>query len=119
MALHSAKIQEERIIEKMKLLARFFRGLGDPTRLYILDLLRSGEKTVGELVETLGIAQGRVSVHLACLRHCGYVSTRSEGRYIYYSLADRKILKILALGEDLVASHARRLMSCAVLEEER
>src|SRR5438270_759652 len=56
------------------LVAKYFRGLGDPIRLRILELLRAeGELTVGQLVERLGIAQPKVSNHLACLRWCGFV----------------------------------------------
>src|SRR5487761_1876350 len=52
--------------------ARFFRVLGDATRLRILELLLDrGEMTVGELVTEVGQPQPRVSTHLACLRHCG------------------------------------------------
>ena len=51
------------------LVAKYFRGLGDPIRLRILELLRSeGELSVGELVGRLGLAQPKVSNHLACLR---------------------------------------------------
>src|SRR5260370_42561164 len=59
--------------------ARFFRVLGDPTRLKILELLGEGERTVGECVSAVGQPQPRVSTHLACLRHCGFVSTERRG----------------------------------------
>src|SRR5215472_6429287 len=52
---------------------RFFRVLGDPTRLHILQLLEERELTMSELVATVGQPQPRVSTHLACLRHCGFV----------------------------------------------
>ena len=68
--------------------ARFFKGLGDPIRLKTLQFLCDGERAVGEIVEHLGLPQNQVSMHLGCLRWCGYVNTRKEGRYVYYSLAD-------------------------------
>src|SRR6266571_2416251 len=53
------------------LVAKYFRGLGDPTRVRILELLRDdGELSVGELVARLGQPQPKVSNHLACLRWC-------------------------------------------------
>jgi ArsR family transcriptional regulator, cadmium/lead-responsive transcriptional repressor len=64
------------------LLARFFKGLDDPTRVLILLLLLDGEKNVSELVARTGSPQGRVSTHLGCLRWCGYVSTRRDGRNV-------------------------------------
>ncbi len=57
---------------------RFFKGLGDPVRLRILDFLQDGEKSVGEIVEHLGLPQNNVSMHLGCLRWCGYVTTRRD-----------------------------------------
>lgn len=100
------------------LLARFFRGLDDPTRVLILLLLREGEKSVSELVKLIGSPQGRVSTHLSCLRWCGYVATRRDGRNVYYRLADERIIALLRIGEELMAEHARELLSCSVLASE-
>ena len=62
------------------LVAKYFRGLGDPSRLRILELLRvEGELSVGELTERLGLSQPKVSNHLACLRWCGFIEARREG----------------------------------------
>ncbi len=57
---------------------RFFKGLGDPVRLRILDFLQDGEKSVGEIVGHLELPQNNVSMHLGCLRWCGYVTTRRD-----------------------------------------
>jgi ArsR family transcriptional regulator, cadmium/lead-responsive transcriptional repressor len=97
------------------LLARFFRGLDDPTRVLVLLLLLDGEKSVSELVELIGSPQGRVSTHLSCLRWCGFVATRRDGRNVYYRLADDRIIALLRIGEELMAEHARELLSCSVL----
>lgn len=101
--------------ERAAMLARFFRGLDDPTRVLILELLLSGEKPVSELVELTGSPQGRVSNHLACLRHCGYVTTRREGRWVYYRLADDRVRALLRIAQELMADHAQSLLSCAVV----
>ena len=62
--------------------AKFFRALGDPTRLRILELLRAeGELSAGELTRRLAQPQPRVSNHLACLRWCGFVDTRRDHRH--------------------------------------
>jgi ArsR family transcriptional regulator, cadmium/lead-responsive transcriptional repressor len=94
------------------LLAKFYRGLGDPTRLRILRHLLDGEKNVGELVALLGIAQGRVSSHLACLRQCGFATVRTEGRLAYYAVTDRRVAKLLALAEAMVRENAERIFAC-------
>jgi DNA-binding transcriptional ArsR family regulator len=105
--------------EHAGMLARFFRGLDDPTRVLILRLLLQGEKTVSELVLAIGSPQGRVSTHLGCLRHCGYVKTRREGRNVYYRLADERVRALLRIAQELMADHAQELLSCATVSPDR
>lgn len=89
--------------EEMCLLARFFNGFANSTRLSILLLLaRRGETKVGDLVNELGAPQPRVSDHLRCLSWCGYVQVRRSGRNAYYSVADARVLEVLRLGEALL-----------------
>ncbi|HVH32026.1 MAG TPA: metalloregulator ArsR/SmtB family transcription factor [bacterium] len=96
----------------IELLAKFYRGLGDPTRLRILEHLLDGEKSVGELVNLIGSPQGRVSSHLACLRQCGFAVVRNEGRNAYYRAADQRVARILHLGESMVQGNAERIFAC-------
>jgi len=96
----------------VKASARFFKGLGDATRLRILELLLDRERTVGELVELLELPQARVSTHLACLRWCGYVQGRKEGRRVWYQVGDRRIRRLLRLADELAIPHAQHLGSC-------
>lgn len=65
---------------KLAVTTKFFRALGDPARLKILDSLMESEKNVSELVGLVGLSQGRVSSHLACLKQCGFVNTRRDGK---------------------------------------
>src|SRR3954447_14864341 len=89
--------------EDMCLLAQFFNGFANSTRLSILLLLaRQSEMKVGELVNELGAPQPRVSDHLRCLAWCGYVKVRREGRNAYYSIADDRVLEMLRLGESIL-----------------
>lgn len=92
--------------------ARFFRVLGDPTRLKILELLDSHERTVGELVSAVGQPQPRVSTHLACLRHCGFVITERHGKEIVYRLAVDGLDRIVDRASDAMAPIADRLATC-------
>src|SRR3990172_1379871 len=84
-------------VEQLQREAKFFRGLGDPTRLKILELLLERERTVTQLIEALGVPQGRVSSHLACLSWCGYVTASRKGRHRYYRAADKRVRRILGL----------------------
>ncbi len=101
------------------LLAKFFRALGDPTRLQILQVVKEGEKNVTALVELTGAPQGRVSSHLACLRWCGYVATRKEGRQVFYRVNDRRVTKLLELASGLVADNCERIRSCTIIDSRR
>ena len=100
------------------LVAKYFRGLGDPSRLRILELLRSdGELTVGELVERLGLPQPKVSNHLACLRWCGFIEARRQGRTVYNRIADQRVGAVLDLTESLLADNADHVAACCQIEE--
>jgi DNA-binding transcriptional ArsR family regulator len=68
--------------------AALFHALSEPSRLAILEHLFLGEHRVVDLVAHLGLAQSTVSQHLACLRDCGLVTSRAEGRSSHYSLPD-------------------------------
>jgi DNA-binding transcriptional ArsR family regulator len=115
--LPSAATRSE--LSRPEVLATFFQGLADPTRVRILELLAERPRTVSELQHELGIAQGRVSSHLSCLRWCGYVLATVEGRHNRYQLVDPRIRDILAGAESIVRENATRLSSCLVLAEER
>lgn len=105
-------------LDRAEVLGSFFQGLSDPTRVRILELLEERPCTVTELVEALGLAQGRISSHLSCLRWCGYVEARVEGRFNRYRLVDERVREILHLGEAIVRDNASRLTSCLVLGTE-
>jgi DNA-binding transcriptional ArsR family regulator len=95
------------------LVAKYFRGLGDSTRVRILELLREhGELSVGALVERLGQSQPKVSNHLACLRWCGFVVARREHPSVYYRVADDRVAELLALGRALLADNAEHVAAC-------
>jgi len=92
--------------------ARFFRVLGDPTRLRILEILQTGERTVNELVTAVAQPQPRVSTHLACLRHCGFVETERRGKEIVYRLALGGLDEILDRALTAMSPVAERLATC-------
>jgi DNA-binding transcriptional ArsR family regulator len=101
-----------------QVVAKFFRGLGDPTRVRILTLLAERERTVGELVTELGSLQGRVSSHLACLRWCGMVESRRQGRSSYYRLADQRVREMLELAFRFVDDEDQQIELCRVIDQD-
>jgi DNA-binding transcriptional ArsR family regulator len=103
--------------EDMCLLAQFFNGFANSTRLSILLLLaRQSEMKVGELVSELGAPQPRVSDHLRCLAWCGYVKVRREGRNAYYSIADDRVLEMLRLGESILRDNLENVEAYDVIK---
>ena len=102
------------------LVAKYFRGLGDPSRLRILELLRDeGELSVGELVERLALPQPKVSNHLACLRWCGFIEARREGRTVFNQISDPRVEAMLELAQSLLADNAEHVAACCRIEEPR
>src|SRR6201987_1483858 len=81
-----------------------FRSLGDETRLRIVARLAAGEARVVDLTGELGLAQSTVSKHLACLRGCGLVDYRTEGRQSFYALTRPELMALLAAAEALLAA---------------
>jgi DNA-binding transcriptional ArsR family regulator len=100
------------------LVAKYFRGLGEPTRLRILELLgQDGELTVGELAERLALPQPHVSNHLACLRWCGFIEARRQGRSVSNRIADERVEQVLELARALLADNAEHVAACCRIEE--
>ncbi|HEY9026249.1 MAG TPA: metalloregulator ArsR/SmtB family transcription factor [Burkholderiaceae bacterium] len=86
--------------------ADYFRALSEPTRLQILNVLRSGERNVGELAEACGFTSANVSRHLAVLTQQGLVDRESRGTAAYYRIADESVY---ALCDLVCGSIARQL----------
>lgn len=89
-----------------------FRSLADPARLAIVRRLAAGEARVAELTRDLGLAQSTVSSHVACLRDCGLVDGRMEGRRVYYSLARPELLDLLSAAEVLLGATGNAVALC-------
>lgn len=98
--------------------ACMFRSLGDPTRLAILQHLAAGEHKVVDLTAHLGLAQSTVSAHLACLRDCGLVSSRPQGRASMWSLENAaELMALLASAERLLAATGDAVVLCPAYGE--
>lgn len=88
--------------------AEFFRVLSNPTRIRILDALRDGEMTVGDIQDELEAEQSTVSQHLAALRSINFVQTRREGTLMWYSVSDPAIWKLLDVAREIYERQLRR-----------
>lgn len=112
-ATGSTRVAEVSDVVSLTPAACLFRGLGDPTRLAILGHLALSEHRVRDLTEHLGLAQSTVSAHVACLRGCGLVEARAQGRATWYSLASRtEVLDVLAAAERLLEMSGDTVMLC-------
>lgn len=92
--------------------AKFFHGLSNPTRLRIVEALLDGERSVGQLVEAVGASQSLVSNQLACLKWCGYVTARQQGKFMLYRITDERVRTILQLAREIVADNAEHIRCC-------
>jgi DNA-binding transcriptional ArsR family regulator len=97
--------------------ARLFRSLADPTRLRILLRLQRGEHRVVDLVREVGVTQATVSQHLACLRECGLVTFRAEGRQNLYAIAVTQVRDLLAAAELVLGQVGHEVALCQLMPE--
>jgi DNA-binding transcriptional ArsR family regulator len=104
--------------QQLSVAACMFRSLGDPARLAILRQLAVGEHNVKGLTVHLGLAQSTVSAHLACLRDCGLVSFRAQGRATMWSrAASVEVIGVLAAAERLLAATGDAVALCPTYGE--
>ncbi|MDM2175041.1 MULTISPECIES: ArsR/SmtB family transcription factor [Mycobacteriaceae] len=89
-----------------------FHSLSDGTRLVILQRLAAGEARVVDLTAELGLAQSTVSAHLGCLRDCGLVDYRPQGRSSVYRLARPEVLAVFTAAEALLAATGSAVALC-------
>jgi DNA-binding transcriptional ArsR family regulator len=101
----------------IRLKAKLFRGLADPSRLSILEALRDGPKNVSEVVRITGLAQPNASTHLNCLWCCGLVDKEVRGRFSYYRIKSGKFVRVLDAAENVLEEVHDRIAECARYEE--
>jgi DNA-binding transcriptional ArsR family regulator len=103
--------------ESDEILMKFFKGLGDSTRLRIVEALLEKERNVSELVKLIGVPQSNISNHLACLKWCGYITSRKQGTSVYYQVTDERVRKIIGLAREMIADHAENLYACTRIKD--
>lgn len=95
--------------------ADFFRLLSHPARVRILELLRDGERTVGDLQSALGLDSSGTSQHLGAMRRQGLLDSRRAGTSIYYRVADPRIFHVLEVAKQILT---RQLQETSALLED-
>ncbi|MFI5954050.1 ArsR/SmtB family transcription factor [Cryptosporangium sp. NPDC051539] len=85
-----------------QLKAEFFKTLGHPARIRVLELLSRREHAVSEMVPEVGVEAANLSQHLAVLRRTGLVTTRKEGSTVYYSLTSPHVAELLAVAREIL-----------------
>jgi len=110
--MQKPKLKPASVAVPNEIFVKFFKGLGDPTRLRIVEALLDKELSVSDLINHLQVPQSNVSNHLACLKWCGYISARKQGTNIYYRITDDRVRKIMTLAREVIADHAENLYAC-------
>jgi len=92
--------------------AKLLRGFADPSRLAILQALRDGPLSVGEIVRATGLSQPNASNHLRCLSECGLAVGEQRGRHVDYRLSDPRISQLLELLDEVLTSVTIGVENC-------
>ncbi len=103
---------------QIEIYTQFFHGLSNPTRYKILLSLINGEKSVSELVEDIGCSQSLISMQLKCLKWCNFVKATKEGKSIYYSISDERIIALIQLGQSITEGNTDKICTCEILKSE-
>ncbi len=86
-----------------QLKAEFFKTLGHPARIRVLELLSEREHAVAEMLPEVGIEPAHLSQQLAVLRRANLVRTRKEGSNVYYSLADQEVAELMRVARSILS----------------
>lgn len=84
--------------------ADFFKTIGHPARIRVLELLREGERSVADMLPLVGLEQSHLSQQLAVLRRGGIVQSRKEGTTVLYSVTDPRMFHLLETAKEILAT---------------
>jgi DNA-binding transcriptional ArsR family regulator len=114
--MHVQSGASEQAASDRSLKAKLFRGLADPSRLAVLEALRDGPRCVSEVAAATGLSQPNASMHLACLGECGLVSRERRGKFVYYAIADKRVVKVLEEVEGILQEVGAHIYQCTRYE---
>lgn len=85
--------------------ADFFKTLGHPARIRVLELLREGERSVGDLIPEVGLEPSHLSQQLGIMRRAGLVQNRKDGSSVIYSVTDTRVFDLLAIAKQILTGN--------------
>ena len=94
--------------------AELIHGFSNKTRLEILETIKESEKTVSEIIYAVAGNQSSISQHLACLRGCGLIERRQEGKYVYYKLRHQKVADLMDMFDEVLSEVEDNISTCEV-----
>jgi ArsR family transcriptional regulator, cadmium/lead-responsive transcriptional repressor len=95
----------------MDMKVKFLQGFAHKIRIQILECMKEEEKTVSQIVNDLNGNQSNISQHLACLKGCGLIVGRQEGKYVFYRLSNQKVRDLLTMF-DVVLEEVQNDVAC-------
>jgi DNA-binding transcriptional ArsR family regulator len=96
----------------MDMKIKFLHGFAHKVRIQILECIKEEEKTVSQIVADLNVSQSSISQHLACLKGCGLIVGRQEGKYMYYSLRNQQVRDLLRMFDVVLEDVQNDIASC-------
>ena len=110
---------KSRVIDDRAVKAKLFRGLADPSRLAVLEVLREGPRSVSDVVAATRLSQPNASAHLACLVECGLANRERRGKFVYYAIADKRVVKVLEEAAGILQEVGAHIYQCTRYEPPR
>jgi DNA-binding transcriptional ArsR family regulator len=99
-------------LDAMDIKVKLIKGFGDKTRLQILECIKNKEKTVSQIVEEIKGNQSNISQHLACLKGCGIIVGRQEGKFMYYGIRNERIKTLLSMFDRILDDVEKQVADC-------
>lgn len=91
---------------------KFLHGFSHKTRIQILESIKTEEKTVSQIVDDLHGNQSNISQHLACLKGCGLIVGRQEGKYVYYRVRNQLVRDLLSQFDVVLEDVQQDVIGC-------
>lgn len=91
---------------------KFLHGFSHKTRIQILECIKENEKTVSEIVDDIKGNQSNISQHLACLKGCGLIVGRQDGKYVYYRVRNQLVRDLLTMFDVVLEDVQNDITSC-------
>lgn len=97
---------------ELDLKVELIRGFANKNRLQILACIMNEEKTVSQIVNELNGSQSNISQHLACLKGCGLITSRQEGKYVHYQIRNNQVRELLKMFDVVLADVQEDISTC-------